>query len=152
MFLEVLRRANPALIEAAVALHQRGELPASTYVVDLDVVSANAETIAAEAERLGIELLGMTKQVGRGGPFMAAMKAGGIGRTVCVDMACARATGTHGLRIGHIGHLVQVPRGEGGLSSEALTREDYAVLLGLRPAPPLGSTATPTPGPPADAD
>jgi hypothetical protein len=47
---------------------------------------------------------------------------------------------------------VPVPRGEGGLSSEALTREDYAVLLGLRPAPPLGSTATPTPGPPADAD
>ena len=45
-----------------------------------------------------------------------------------------------------------VPRGEGGLSSEALTREDYAVLLGLRPAPPLGSTTTPTPGPPADVD
>ena len=117
MFLDALRRRNPALIEAAVALHQSGELPASTYVVDLDTVSANARTIAAEAERLGIDVLGMTKQVGRGGPFMAAMKAGGIDRTVCVDMACARATDSHGLRIAHIGHLVQVPRAEAAVAA-----------------------------------
>lgn len=35
---------------------------------------------------------------------------------------------------------VQVPEGDGGLSSGPVTREDYAVLLGLRP--------TPTPSPP----
>lgn len=36
---------------------------------------------------------------------------------------------------------VQVPRGDGGLSAGAVTRNDYAVLLGLRPAP--GATSSP---------
>lgn len=112
MFLDVLERRNPALIEAAVALHRSGKLPANTYAIDLDAVETNARSIAAEADRLGIEILAMTKQVGRGGPFMAAIEAGGIGQTVCVDMACARATGAAGLRVGHLGHLVQVPRAE----------------------------------------
>lgn len=127
MFLDALRRRNPALIEAAVALHQRGDLPASTYVVDLDAVTANAATIAGEAERLGVEVLAMTKQVGRGGPFMAAIEAGGIGRTVCVDMACARATRAHGLRVGHLGHLVQVPHAEAA-EAAALEPESWTVF------------------------
>ena len=38
MFLDVLRRRNPALIEAAIALHQAGALPANCYVIDLDAV------------------------------------------------------------------------------------------------------------------
>lgn len=127
MFLDVLRRRNPALIEAAVALHQRGELPASTYVIDLDAVSANAAIVTAKAEGLGIDLLAMTKQMGRGGPFMAAIEKGGIARTVCVDMPCARATQAHGLTIGHLGHLVQVPHAEAGAAA-ALEPEAWTVF------------------------
>ncbi len=35
MFLDVLRRRNPHFIEAVIALHQQGKLPANTYVLDL---------------------------------------------------------------------------------------------------------------------
>jgi len=38
MFLDLIRRRNPALIEQAIALHQQGRLPANSYVVDLDAV------------------------------------------------------------------------------------------------------------------
>ena len=42
MFLDLIRRRNPALIEQAIALHQSGKLPANAYVIDLDAVEANA--------------------------------------------------------------------------------------------------------------
>ena len=37
---------------------------------------------------------------------------GGIGASVNVDMECARATRRAGMAIGHIGHLVQIPKAE----------------------------------------
>lgn len=51
---------------------------------------------------------------------------------------------------------VPVPRGDGGLSSGALTRDDYAVLLGLAPptpapAPPPEPEPEPAPDPSAPA-
>ena len=50
MFLDVIRRRNPRLIEQAIALHQFGQLPANTYVIDLDAVEANARAIAVKAD------------------------------------------------------------------------------------------------------
>jgi len=112
MFLDLLRRRNPALIDAAMDLHQRGELPANTVTIDLDAVTANAATIAAEAARLGLATFAMTKQMGRNPDFCRAVMAGGIDASVAVDMECARATTRAGMRLGHVGHLVQVPRAE----------------------------------------
>ncbi|HEY7257456.1 MAG TPA: alanine racemase [Gaiellales bacterium] len=112
MFLEPLRRRNPAFVEAVVALHQAGELPAPAYVVDLDAVEENARLIAAEAGRLGLAVFAMTKQMGRSPAFMAAVRRGGIEAGVAVDMDCARALVAGGMRLGHVGHLVQVPRHE----------------------------------------
>jgi predicted amino acid racemase len=48
---------------------------------------------------------------------------GGIERSVAVDMACARATDRAGLRVGHLGHLTQVPRAEA--AAAAGFRPDY---------------------------
>lgn len=112
MFLDLVRRRNPAFVEAAFALHQAGEIPAGAYVLDLDAVEANARLLRAEADRLGLEIFAMTKQVGRVAPFIAAVDAGGIDRCVAVDMACARAVVAAGSRVGHLGHLVQVPFAE----------------------------------------
>lgn len=92
MFLDVLRRRNPAFIEAAMSLHQQGKLPANAYVLDLDTVEANAAIMSNEARRLGLKTFAMTKQVGRSSSFCEAVKRGGIDRSVAVDMACARAT------------------------------------------------------------
>ena len=112
MFLDLVRRRNPRLIEQAIALHQAGKLPANAYVIDLDTVEDNARAIAGEAARFGLTVMAMTKQMGRNASFCRAVKRGGIAKAVAVDMECARATHRAGLETGHIGHLVQVPRHE----------------------------------------
>jgi predicted amino acid racemase len=112
MFLELTRRRNPRLIEASIVLHQQGKLPANCYAVDLDTVERNARHIADTASKFGMTVYAMTKQIGRNGSFCQAVVRGGIKNSVCVDMECARATHRAGMGIGHIGHLVQIPRFE----------------------------------------
>jgi predicted amino acid racemase len=112
MFLNVLRRRNPALIEQAIALHQAGRIPANCYVIDTDAAEANACVITDIARPLGLTVFGMTKQMGRNAEFCAAIKRGGISAAVAVDMECARACKRAGLDIGHLGHLVQVTDAE----------------------------------------
>jgi predicted amino acid racemase len=112
MFLDVLRRRNPELIEQTIVLHQAGQLPANSYVIDLDAVEANARAISDAARPLGLKVFAMTKQMGRNADFCAAIVRGGIPAAVAVDLECARAAHRGGLRIGHLGHLVQIPRTE----------------------------------------
>ena len=47
MFLDLILRRNPTLVEQAIALHQAGLVPANSYVIDLDAVTRNAAVIAA---------------------------------------------------------------------------------------------------------
>jgi predicted amino acid racemase len=115
MFLSVLRRRNPGLISAAIELHQAGQLPPNTYVLDLDAIEANSRTIAAEANRLNMTPYAMTKQIGRHPDACRAIMAGGIPASVAVDVDCASSTTKAGMRLGHVGHLVQVPRVEADL-------------------------------------
>lgn len=124
MFLDVLRRRNPKFLEAAIALHRQGKIPANAYVLDLDAVEANARVLKTEAGRLGLKIFAMTKQVGRASSFCTAVQRGGIDRSVAVDMACARATHRAGLRVGHLGHLQQVARHE-AKAAAATFRPDY---------------------------
>src|ERR1700751_2793436 len=112
MFLDVIRGRNPRLIEAAIGLHQRGELPANTYVIDLDAVEDNARAISTKASSLGLTVMAMTKQMGRNESFCRAVMRGGIKRSVAVDLECALATKRAGMELGHIGHLVQIPKWE----------------------------------------
>jgi len=127
VFLDVLRRRNQPLIDAAITLHQRGQIPANTYVFDLDAVTKNASLISAEATRLGLTVFGMTKQVGRNPDLCAALRAGGIRASVNVDMECARVTARAGMTIGHLGHLVQIPRAE-ATSAQALQPAFWTVF------------------------
>ena len=120
MFLDVLRRRNPRLIDVAITLHQRCELPANCYVFDLDAVSSNAGHFAGEAARLQLKAFAMTKQVGRNPDLCRALIAGGLDAAVAVDMECARAVVRAGMRLGHVGHLVQVPRAEADAAASAL--------------------------------
>ncbi|PLP59430.1 amino-acid racemase [Mesorhizobium loti] len=128
MFLDVLRRRNPAFIEAAMALHQQGKIPANAYVLDLDMVSRNARVLSDEAARLGLKAFAMTKQVGRSSSFCRAVKRGGIDRAVAVDMACARATHKAGLKLGHLGHLQQVARHEAAAAAKAFAPDYWTVF------------------------
>ena len=123
MFLDVLLRRNPEFVEAAIALHRRGRIPANSYVLDLDAVEANARLFQAEAGRLGMATFAMTKQVGRHSGFCKAVMRGGIRQAVAVDMACAIACARAGMGLGHLGHLVQVPWNEA--SKAAALRPEY---------------------------
>jgi predicted amino acid racemase len=114
MFLDLLTRRNPAFVEAAVALHQAGEVPANSFLLDLDAIRANGEMIAAEAARLGLRVMKMTKQLGRNPRAMQVLSEAGIPEGVAVDVQCAYALAAGGSRLGHVGHLVQIPRHEAG--------------------------------------
>ena len=55
MFLQALLRKNPAFVEAVVALHQTGAIPANSYAVDLDAVTANTSHLMDEARAFGVD-------------------------------------------------------------------------------------------------
>lgn len=139
MFLDLVRRRNPALVEQAIALHQAGKLPANAYVVDLDAVEANARHIVGVANQHGLKTYAMTKQMGRNGSFCRALVKGGIAKAVAVDMECARATTRAGMGLGHIGHLVQIPRHEADAAAALLP--DYWTVFNLEKAKEAGVAA-----------
>ncbi|MFV0287619.1 MAG: alanine racemase [Demequina sp.] len=114
MFLDLTRRRNPALIRDAVALHRAGLIPHNTSVIDLDAVGRNASAFASEAAAHGLTPFAMTKQIGRNPDVSAALVRQGITHAVGVDLECAIAASVGGLAIGHLGHLVQIPRHRAG--------------------------------------
>lgn len=110
MFLDTLIRRNPGLLTSAITLHQQGQIPANSYVLDLDQIAANARVLRAEADRLGLFVLPMTKQVARNPAFLDVLAEEDLGNFVVVDIQGARQIAAAEHRIGHVGHLVQVPR------------------------------------------
>ena len=110
MFLEKTIQRNPALIDTAVALHQSGIIPPNTYLIDLDTVADNARLLVKTAAQHGLQLYGMTKQLGRNPLAAHVMVAAGINRAVAVDFDGARLLHAVGIPLGNIGHLTQIPQ------------------------------------------
>jgi len=110
MFLETLVRRNPGLIRAAVDLHQAGQIPPNTYLLDLDAIEENARHIKEAADHAGLHVYPMTKQVGRNPLFVRALARAGLPKVVCVDWMEVEMLARERAKIGHVGHLVQVPR------------------------------------------
>src|SRR4051794_3284711 len=111
MFLERTKRQNPGLIRAAVELHQAGAIPPNTFVFDADAFERNGALLRAAAEQAGLRLYFMTKQHGRNPELFRRVVRDGAS-TVAVAMEDARILHRHGLALGHVGNLVQVPRAE----------------------------------------
>jgi len=112
MFLKNLINRNPQFIKTVVHLHQDGKIPANSYVLDLDTIEKNTSLIAAEGQKLGLKVYPMTKQIGRNVKAMQVISRQGLDAYVAVDMSCARPINTAGYKIGHLGHLVQIPIAE----------------------------------------
>jgi hypothetical protein len=110
-------------------------LTPGSYVIDLDAVTRNARRISDEARRLDMEVLAMTKQVGRGAPFADALRAGGVNRAVAVDLARATAADAAGLHVGHLGHLVQIPRSQAAFAA-SLDPDNWTVFNDTKPPRP----------------
>lgn len=132
MFLKSLIARNPRFLEAAVSLHQSGEIPANSYVIDLDALVANTRHLSAAAKAKGLTVYAMTKQLGRAPGALDAITEGGADGYVAVDMDCARPISANGHRLGHLGHLVQVPKHEAG--EAARMRPEYWTVFSLNKA------------------
>ena len=109
MLFDRLMKRNPGLIEAAIDLHQRGDVPPATFLVDLDAIADNARTMAEEAHKHGLRVFLMTKQNGRNPYITQVALAQGIDTTVVVETIEARIVHRFGLPIGHVGHLSNIP-------------------------------------------
>jgi predicted amino acid racemase len=139
MFLQRLLDANPALIDTAIALHQSSEIPANTWLYDLDTVATNARIQAAEARRLGLTTFLMTKQIARNPMVAATALANGLDKTVAVDMTCAHILTRYGLPIGHIGQISQIPRHQ--VEHALRMRPDYITVYSVAAADRISQVA-----------
>lgn len=110
MFLEITKKRNYKLIDISLKLHQQGIIDPNTYVLDLDTIKENASMLNKEAEGLGMELFFMTKQIGRNPAVANAIVEAGIKKAVAVDPWEAITLSKAGIEIGHVGHLVQIPK------------------------------------------
>lgn len=108
MFVDAVTTRNPELIETAFELHASGEIGPATFVVDVETVERNAHLLAERASGAGIRLYFMAKQLGRN-PVIAERISASIPTAVAVEFTEAVSLARAGIRIGHLGHLVQVP-------------------------------------------
>ncbi len=107
MFIDMMLKRNKPLIDAATMLHQNGDIPANTYVLDIDSIRANVKIIQETAERHHVNLYYMTKQLGRHYQIGRLIEESGINKAVAVDIDEAVRLHEGGCAIGNIGHLVQ---------------------------------------------
>lgn len=110
MFLKELEKRNPELIDYAFKLHETQQILPDTYVVDLDMIHENTEKIVEEAKKNDVELLYMTKQLGRNPIVAKEIESAGIERAVVVDFREAEVFMKNNLKLGNVGHLVQTPK------------------------------------------
>jgi predicted amino acid racemase len=139
VFLSNLIRQNPQFASAVIDLHQADQLPPDCYVIDLDTMAENARSITSEAHRLGMSVIAMTKQFGRNPDALRTLRTNGVDSFVAVDVTCARAIARAGERIGHVGHLVQIPRQHADEISA--TNPDYWTIFSETKAQEAGAPA-----------
>jgi predicted amino acid racemase len=110
MFLKKTIEWNSALVEAAIYLHQKGELLPDTYVIDTDTLFANAARIRQTAGNNQVHLYFMLKQLGRNPEIARELLRLGYDGAVAVDFREALWMIQNGIQLGHVGHLVQIPK------------------------------------------
>lgn len=110
MFLEKVIKRNPELVRCAFALHREGKILPDTYVLDLDCICENARKMKEEADRYGIELYFMLKQIGRNPLVAQKLMEVGFKGAVAVDYKEALRMIQNGIHISNVGHLVQIPK------------------------------------------
>jgi len=111
-FLETTLRRNPKLVNAAFRLHEAGKIPSNTYLIDIDTLRQNAQALASAAQKAGIKNYFMTKQFGRNPLVAKAIVSSGILSAVAIDIQEAKSLHRNGLKVDHVGHLVQIPTHE----------------------------------------
>jgi predicted amino acid racemase len=102
-------RKNPDLVRVAARLHQKGEIPPDTYVLDLDAIIENSCKIYAEARKFGLECYLCAKQFGRNPLVIKAIMNSGIREAMAMDMEGLKSLHRCGVPVAHVGHYGQIP-------------------------------------------
>jgi len=110
MFLDITLKKNPRLIELAFELHKCGKIMPDTFLLDLDALLYNAEYMKKEADRRGVKLYYMLKQLGRNPLVAKELEGIGYAGAVAVDYNEAGVIMKNNCKLGHVGHLVQIPK------------------------------------------
>jgi predicted amino acid racemase len=105
---------NPAMLEAAIRLHQEGAIPPATHLIDLDAVANNARVIADAARRFGLTAFAMTKQDGHEPHMTSLVLDRGFDGVTAVEAMQAYRIDRYGFPLGNVGHTSQLPRAEVG--------------------------------------
>ena len=109
MFLDRLEKNNPKLIDFGLKAVKNGTVLPDSYILDLDVFKENASYMKVEADKYGIKLFFMLKQIGRNPLIAKMLMEAGFSGAVCVDYKEALCMIDNGIKIGNVGHLEQVP-------------------------------------------
>jgi predicted amino acid racemase len=110
VLLDTTLRRNPELIAAAIQLHQAGEIPPGSQVIDLDAVAENGAVTARVAEENGLRVFVMTKQNGHHPHMTRVLLNQGLHAVVAVEALQAFRINRDGFPLGHVGHLANIPR------------------------------------------
>ncbi|AEB30188.1 conserved hypothetical protein [Carnobacterium sp. 17-4] len=110
MFMDVVKKRNPKLIQEAITLHQSEKILPDTYVLDLDIIRENAKKLIETAKKNDIELFFMLKQIGRNPTIAKMLVELGIKNAVVVDFREAKIMMENNIPLGNVGHLVQIPQ------------------------------------------
>lgn len=109
MFLKRLLKENLKFVEATLQLYNEKKILPDTYCIDVDMFIENAKKILNEAKKYNITLYYMLKQLGRN-PYLAKkLEEIGYAGAVCVDFKEVEIMMKNNLKLGNVGHLVQIP-------------------------------------------
>jgi predicted amino acid racemase len=108
-YMEQLKNKNPELVEVATDFHRSGKIPTNTFLLDLDAHVYNAETMRREADKYNLSLYYMSKQVARNPIISQGVLDTGFKGIVAVEIQDVRILNKYGVKISHIGHLVNIP-------------------------------------------
>ena len=152
MFLNFLKTRNPAFIDYAVFMLERGLIEIDTYVLDVDAIEHNARRLGDLSQKHGLSLYFMSKQLGRnpeisrrvleaGKTVSGSQAAGRYGFTgmVAVDFREAQILHSAGLPVKHLGHLCQVPKNSWDAALDM--KSEVITLFSLEKAKELSDAA-----------
>ena len=139
MFLDRLLKTNEPLAQLAFAWQQDGTVLPDTYLIDLDMLTKNAESIKGAADAHGIKLYFMLKQLGRNSILAHRLTEVGYAGAVCVDYREALVMAEAGVPLGNVGHLVQTPRA--AMERIVAARPDIMTVYSVEKAAEIGAAA-----------
>ena len=110
MFLKTVMERNQPLVRLGIEWQQNGVILPDTYLLDYDTILENARSIKQAGDANGVQNFFMLKQIGRNPLIARALTDMGYVGDVCVDFREALTMVENQIRLGNVGHLVQIPR------------------------------------------